>query len=571
MLVKDMNIEDAQETEEVQGAQEPEEPQKVQVVQKEPEPEEPQKVQVLQTDPKLEEAQEVEGVQEGKELDKVQEVQKGKELEEAQEVEGLQEIQKEPTEDKGIKVDKRRAEIIRQTKDDSVIQSPKKAFEANEVSSQKAQPPKKEDVPKEWYQKAWGGLKKLAGAAYKMVTGNAYSIAIAGVGLALGIATGGTLPIVIGAIALAVKLTKTAIDAVKASKSRALDKENDMLIDYATALYVKQKTLDLAPKLKAVEKDLYTPDNHDKLSSKEQHQFNVKLDIAEKIASIVNAGVDIAGIAMDPTKLISSGKDFVKGIDGPLSLFNTATSVTDTLGATDDLKGLYGSAKEKITKSSDLQAELRELINSERKRGNVGYDSLQELKEQTRQLQVNNKAMVAVLREENFYQLKPEEIESAFHNKQQQLDKDIPAVEKSDGLFARAWQGIKDALNPNSKYNPNNEIETNKHSGLTSAVRKEDEALEVSVKPKDKAIARSMDDFEIRPKSSGEQKDTSIDRAKLTEQLKQYQLKLCALKINKELHSAGHSQTTLSSNIGQQHNENIQERKATISKDDLGR
>ncbi|WP_316353847.1 hypothetical protein [Candidatus Trichorickettsia mobilis] len=161
---------------------------------------------------------------------------------------------------------KRRAEIIRQTKDDSVIQSPKKAFEVNEVSAKKEQAPKEGTAPKKWYQKAWDGVKKVAGAAYKMVTGNVYSIAIAAVGLGLGIVTGGAVPIAIGAAALAVKLTKTAIDAVKASKSRALDKENDALIDYATALYVKQKTLDLAPKLKAAEKDLYTPDNNDKIS-----------------------------------------------------------------------------------------------------------------------------------------------------------------------------------------------------------------------------------------------------------------------------------------------------------------
>jgi hypothetical protein len=556
-----MNIEELQDVQEGQEAHGVQETQEVQGTKEVQEAKEPQTVQVVQKEKDLEETQEIQGTKEAQETKEAKGPQVSKEAKKT----------KEDIETKDIKVDKRRAEIIRQTKDDSVIRSPKKAFEANEAYSQKAQPTKKEDAPKKWYQKAWGGVKKLTGAAYKMVTGNAYSIAIAAVGLGLGIATGGTLPIAIGAVALAVKLTKTAIDAVKASKSRALDKENDMLIDYATALYVKQKTLDLAPKLKAVEKDLYTPDNHDKLSAKKQHKFNAKLGIAEKIANIINAGVDVAGIAMDPTKLISAGKDFVAGITIPLSTFNTATGVTDTLGATDDIKGLYESAKEKITKSSDLQAELRELINSERKRGNVGYDNLQELKEQTRQLQVNNKAMVAVLREENFYQLKPEQIVSAFHNKQQQLDKDIPALEKPDGVFARAWQGVKDALNPNSKYNPNNEIEANKHSGLTSAVRKEDEALEISAKPKDKPITRSMDDLEIKPKSSAEQKSASIDRTQLTEQLKQDQLKLYALTINKALHSTGHSQSIVSSNIGQHNNDEVQEHKATSSKDNHGR
>ena len=517
-------------------------------------------------DTNIEDVKEVEDVPVEKEVRNIQEPEETKEAQVVQKEPKESQETKEPKEDIEIKVAKRRAEIIRQTKDDSVIQSPKKAFQANEVSSQKAQPSQKVDAPKNLGQKAWGGVKKLAGAAYKMVIGNAYSISIAAVGLGLGIATGGTLPIAIGSIALAVKLTKTAIDAVKANKSRALDKENDRLIDYATALYVKQKTLDLAPKLKAVEKDLYTPDNLDKLSSKKQHQFNTKLDIAEKIANIVNASVDVAGIAMDPTKVITSGKEFVEGVTVPLSLFNTATGFIDTVGVVDDLKGLYESAKEKITKSPDLQAELRELINSERKRGNVGYDGLQELKEQTRQLQVNNKAMIAVLREENFYQLKPEQIENTFRNKQEQLDKYIPPVEKPEGPFARAWQGIKDALNPNSKYNPNNEIKANKHSDLTSAVRKEDEALDISAKPKDKPITRSMDDLEIKPKSSAEQKSASIDREQLTAQLKQDQLKLYALKMNKVLRSSGHIQSIIYSNAGKPKDDKTQEHKVTDSK-----
>ncbi|WPY00328.1 hypothetical protein Trichorick_00200 [Candidatus Trichorickettsia mobilis] len=218
-----------------------------------------------------------------------------------------------------------------------------------------------------------------------------------------------------------------------------------------------------------------------------------------------------------------------------------------------------------------MQAELRDLINSERKRGNVGYDSLQELKEQTRQLQVDNKAMVATLREENFYQLKPEQIKSTFQSKQQEINKDVPEVPKPESAFSRAWQAIKDALNPNSKYNPNNEIETNKHSGLTNAVRKENEALEVSAKQKDKPITRTMDDSDIKSGSSVEQKDTSTDRANLIAQLKQDKLKLDALKINKELHSTGHSQSVVSPNVGQQNNDKVQERKTTNSKDNFGR
>ena len=377
------------------------------------------------------------------------------------------------------------------------------------------------------------------------MTSNTGAMITAAVGLALGVVTGGVAPIAIAAVALGVKVAKTGIDAVKAVKTRALDKENDALIEYATALYVKQKTLDLAPKLKVVEDNLHKTES-DKLSNKEQLEHNHTLELAGKIFGVINAGLDIATVALNPTKGIEAVHNIKHGLETAEKIksgIELAATTSEIAGAVGGAKEFSEMLKEALKGKPEVREQLVNLINSERKMGHVGYDNIQELKEQTRQLQVDNKAMVATLREENFYQLKPEQIKNTFQSKQQQLDKDIPAVAKPESAFARAWQGIKDALNPNSKYNPNNEIETNKHSGLTSAVRKENEALEISAKQKDKPITRSMDDLEIKPKSSAELKDTPIDRAQLKEQFKQDQLKLDALKINKELHSTGHSQS----------------------------
>ncbi|WP_316354011.1 hypothetical protein [Candidatus Trichorickettsia mobilis] len=418
-----------------------------------------------------------------------------------------------------------RAEIIRQTKDDFAIPSPKKTLEEKEISPKKEETVAKEDTPKQWYQKVFDGVKKAASAVYTAVTSNAYSVGMGIAALVGTVATGGAALIAMGAAALTFKVTKTAIDAVKASTSRSLDKENDALIDYATALCVKQKTLELAPKLKAVEKDLYTPDNNDKLSTKEQHQFNTKLDIAEKLTNIINTGFDIAGLAMDPSKIARVGKNLEVGES---AAYNVTTGAADLVGIGDDLKGLATTIKEKIANSPDLQAELREAINSERKRDNVGYDNLQELREQTRQLQIDNKAMVATLRDDNFHKFTKEEICNQFAIEQNQINSETPAVKKAESLLSKSLHAIKDAFDPTSKYNPNNDIDASKHSGLTSEVRKENEATIESTTQKDKPITRTQEAPEFSSKSANEQKSTTMDRMALKEQLTQDQQKINA-------------------------------------------
>ena len=96
-----------------------------------------------------------------------------------------------------------------------------------------------DNTDKKWYQKAWHLVKKAAVISYKALTSNTGAIIIAGLGLGLGIVTGGAAPIAIAAVVLAVKGIKTGIDAAKAIKNRNLDIENTALVDYATALCVR--------------------------------------------------------------------------------------------------------------------------------------------------------------------------------------------------------------------------------------------------------------------------------------------------------------------------------------------
>lgn len=171
-----------------------------------------------------------------------------------------------------------------------------------------------DNTDKKWYQKSWYFVKKAAVISYKALTSNTGAIIIAGLGLGLGIVTGGAAPIAIAAVVLAVKGVKTGIDAAKAIKNRNLDIENTALVDYATALCVRQKILDLQPRLQDTSKNL-TFERDSKLSNKEKLKHDHSLEIAGKIVSVVNAGLDIATVALNPIKGIEAIKHVKTGLE----------------------------------------------------------------------------------------------------------------------------------------------------------------------------------------------------------------------------------------------------------------
>jgi spermidine/putrescine-binding protein len=94
---------------------------------------------------------------------------------------------------------------------------------------------KKNSKNKKWYQKAWDGIKKVAIITYKALTSNIVSISLAAGTIALGVATGGIVPIAIASVVLTVKLVRVGIDAAKAVKIRNLDIENKGWIKLANA------------------------------------------------------------------------------------------------------------------------------------------------------------------------------------------------------------------------------------------------------------------------------------------------------------------------------------------------
>ncbi len=355
-----------------------------------------------------------------------------------------------------------------------------------------------DNTDKKWYQKSWYFVKKAAVISYKALTSNTGAIIIAGLGLGLGIVTGGAAPIAIAAVVLAVKGVKTGIDAAKAIKNRNLDIENTALVDYATALCVRQKILDLQPRLQDTSKNL-TFERDSKLSNKEKLKHDHSLEIAGKIVSVVNAGLDIATVALNPIKGIEAIKHVKTGLEVAERIktgFEIAGSAGELMGAVDGTKELTIMLKEKISQHPEIREQLVHLINSERNRGDVGYDSIEELREQTRKIQIENKAYLAVMKEDNFYHFKPEQIKAKFQEYLDHINQETAPVKNKESFAIKLLHGIKDALNPYSKYNPNNKLNTQKHSGLTEAVRKENETIKLQ-DTKAKPALRTKDDMDI--------------------------------------------------------------------------
>jgi hypothetical protein len=326
-----------------------------------------------------------------------------------------------------------------------------------------------ENTTTKWYNTAWNMIKKVTKLSYKAVISNSGAIITASVALVIGIITGGTVPIVLAAVVLGVKLVKTGLDAHKAIKTRDLDIENTALIEFATALYVQQKTLELQPKLLSTTQSLASLEldhNGKKLT------YNKSLSRVHKIVGMVNIGLDIATVAINPIKGIHAAQHIKTGIDATetikisLEIMASSSEVIASAGAN---KELHEIIVEHLRNHPGVQEQLVNLINSGRNTEGTSYLNVEELRQQTQTIQNENLALVTTLKEENFYKLTPTQIKDSFEQNLQKISNDSAPVLKQETMATRIWHGIKNALNTNSKYHP----EVKEHSGLTTAVRKQ--------------------------------------------------------------------------------------------------
>jgi hypothetical protein len=288
---------------------------------------------------------------------------------------------------------------------------------------------KKNSKNKKWYQKAWDGVKKLAIITYKALTSNIVSISLAAGTIALGVATAGIVPIAIAAVVLTVKLVRVGIDAAKAVKIRNLDIENKALIEYATALYVQQKMLDLQPSLKGKVKDQALTN---KVSKSKKLQSDQSLKIADKIVSIVDIALDISSAVTNPLQAVA----VVSHIQKAIIVANKLNKVFE----------ISSNKKETDFKDLEIKEQLIRLINLERDRGNVGYNNIEDLREQTRKIQVENKAYLNLMKEDGFYKYTPEQIKTKFQEYCEGINKDTPRVQAKESFVVKLFHGIKNAI-----------------------------------------------------------------------------------------------------------------------------
>jgi hypothetical protein len=401
-----------------------------------------------------------------------------------------------------------------------------------------------ENTTTKWYNTAWNMIKKVTKLAYKAVISNGGAIITTSVALALGIITGGTVPIVLAAVVLGVKLVKTGLDAHKAIKTRDLDIENTALIEFATALYVQQKTLELQPKLVSTTKSL-TPLELDHNGKK--LTYNKSLNRVHKIVDVVNVGLDITTVAINPIKGIQAAQHIKTGIDTieaiklSLEIITSSSEVIASAGASKELDEII---VERLSHHPEIQEQLVNLINSGRNTEGTSYLNIEELRQQTQTIQNENLALVTTLKEDNFYKLTPTQIKDSFEHNLQTISNDSASVLKQETMATRVWHGIKNALNPNSKYHP----EVKEHSGLTTAVRKEH-----IKEPIIKAKAVTQDDFELNKKSTTnnitltpEQRQKDLARFKADAQQLETRLAQKAYNIGKVIHNENHSQSSSS-------------------------
>lgn len=399
--------------------------------------------------------------------------------------------------------------------------------------------------PKKWYHSIWSSIKKGAKLAYKGIVSNTGTLIISGIGLGLGIATGGVAPIALAAVVLGVKVVKTGLDAHKAIKTRSLDIENSALVDFATALYVQQKTLELQPKLLSATKNL-TPLKLDPNNKK--RTYNKTLNNIHKIVKTVDAGLDIATVVIDPTKGVHAAKHIKTGIDAAekvksiLEVIGSTGEILDSASATHEL---YEMLSESLSHHPDTQEQLVDLINSSRSTEGSSYLNIEELRKQTQEIKNVNQALVATLKEDEFYTLTPTQIRDKFNEHLQKISSNAPPVQKRENLAKRIWRGVVDVLNPYSKYHP----DVQKHSGLTTAMRKEKTNTPTDNHSITKGKAVTQDDFALNMKKKKHTRNTTLTREQEIAQFKKQskeidsRLRKTSRNIGDILHSDGHSQS----------------------------
>jgi len=292
----------------------------------------------------------------------------------------------------------------------------------SEQKSKKIQP---------WYTKIGNLISGAINNLVSLTSSNWTSFALIGVFLGTGIATSATLPIVLAGTFLTTKIVSTIIDVKKAIQIRKFNKENNALIDYATQKNIQKTLCDISPKLQNIKKD-----NALSKEKKEELHLGKGVERAEKVIQLVNAITVIVGAVLaNPTAAVVVGAK--------------ATGIV----AKDKIV-------EEILRTKETRQSLVELINEKRKSGEVNYQDINELREHTHKMKIDNLAMKNTLKQS---------VKDGFKFSSNEFEEQREKAKKELGEFKEenktntqiVVQGVKDV------FNPFNETKIKEHSGAT--------------------------------------------------------------------------------------------------------
>ncbi len=105
-------------------------------------------------------------------------------------------------------------------------------------------------------------------------------------------------------------------------------------------------------------------------------------------------------------------------------------------------------------------------------------------------------------------------------------------MQAKESFVVKLFHGIKNAINPYSEYNPNNQLNIEKHSGITAAVRNENEAPKTQ-DVKQKLVARTMDDMDVSYKQK-ETGATTINEAQREADKEKFRIDSAKIEIGLE-------------------------------------